>query len=437
MSASGDMSKPNEPSGSSPATLAEVARSYLRLGLTAFGGPAAHIAFMRSELVVRRGWVSEQEFLDLIGGASLLPGPTSTEVAIMLARRRKGWAALVLAGVCFITPSMLLVLVLSWAYVRYGTTDAGAGVLYGVKPVVLAIIANAVVGLARTAVKTWLLGLVATAALAGYFLGLSPVFILLIAALVVTAVENRARWDPFRPRTLEAAAPVFMTKVRLAHHLAARTSRLVRPSLSALFLEFLKLGSVVFGSGYVLVSYLRSDLVLHNHWLTQSQLLATVAIGQVTPGPVFTTATAIGYVVGGVPAALLATLAIFLPSFLLVAALMPLLSREALELERRRARRRQCRRHRPHGRGNCATRSDEPCRLAKCPCRPFESRPAPASSPEPDVARSRRGGGGAAPRLRLRKGRDKALPRGRRGATRSPWSMASGSNSRAHGRVSS
>jgi chromate transporter len=245
----------------------------------------------------------------------------------MLARRRKGWAALVLAGVCFITPSMLLVLVLSWAYVRYGTTDAGAGVLYGVKPVVLAIIANAVVGLARTAVKTWLLGLVATAALAGYFLGLSPVFILLIAALVVTAVENRARWDPFRPRTLEAAAPVFMTKVRLAHHLAARTSRLVRPSLSALFLEFLKLGSVVFGSGYVLVSYLRSDLVLHNHWLTQSQLLATVAIGQVTPGPVFTTATAIGYVVGGVPAALLATLAIFLPSFLLVAALMPLLSR--------------------------------------------------------------------------------------------------------------
>jgi chromate transporter len=177
MSAPPDNSGTDEPRSFSPATLAEVARSYLRLGMTAFGGPAAHLAFMRSELVVRRNWVSEQELLDLIGGASLLPGPTSTEVALMLARRRGGWAALVVGGICFISPSMLLVLALSWAYVRYGTTDAGTGVLFGIKPVVVAIIANALVSLARTAVKRWPLAVVAAASLTGYFLGLSPLLI--------------------------------------------------------------------------------------------------------------------------------------------------------------------------------------------------------------------------------------------------------------------
>ena len=149
---------------------------------------------MRSELVVRRGWVSEQELLDFIGGASLLPGPTSTEVALMLARRRKGWAGLVVGGTCFILPSMLLVLALSWAYVRYGATDAGSGVLFGIKPVVVAIIASAVVGLARTAVKRRILAVVAGAGLAAYFLGVSPLLILFAAALVVTLVDNGRRW---------------------------------------------------------------------------------------------------------------------------------------------------------------------------------------------------------------------------------------------------
>ena len=308
-------------------TLAEVASSYLRLGTTAFGGPASHLAMMRSELVMRRGWVSEQELLDFIGGASLLPGPTSTEVALMLARRRKGWAGLIVGGACFILPSMLLVLVLSWAYVSYGTTDAGAGMLFGIKPVVVAIIANAVVGLARTAVKRRLLAVVAGAGLAAYFLGVSPLLILLGAALVVALVENRHRLTRAVPGGAGSAVPMLVTRMHLARHVGSPSSRFARASLASVFLEFLKLGSIVFGSGYVLVSYLHSDLVLGNHWLTQSQLLATVAIGQVTPGPVFTTATSIGYVVGGLPGALLATVAIFLPSFVFVAALMPLLRR--------------------------------------------------------------------------------------------------------------
>ncbi len=333
------MSDPREnedpsPPPAEPATLAEVARSYLRLGLTAFGGPAAHLAFMRAELVVRRRWVGEQELLDLIGGASLLPGPTSTEVALMLARRRKGWWGLLVGGACFIMPSVLLVLALSWAYVHYGTTNVGTGVLFGVKPVVVAIISNAVVGLARTAVKSWLLGAVAALAVAAYFYGTSPLLILVGAALVVTVVANRDRWTG--RSSAAGAGAAFWAAPHVGHRAGFPLSRLVsRPvpshlakvSLWAIFLEFLKLGSIVFGSGYVLVTYLRGDLVLHGHWLSETQLLATVAIGQVTPGPVFTTATSIGYVVGGLGGALLATVGIFLPSFLLVAALMPVLSR--------------------------------------------------------------------------------------------------------------
>src|ERR1039457_1441684 len=326
MSALPGDAEPCVPAPELPTTLAEVASSYLRLGTTAFGGPASHLAMMRSELVVRRGWVTEQELLDLIGGASLLPGPTSTEVALMLARRRRGWWALLIGGACFILPSVLLVLVLSWAYVRYGTTNAGAGILFGIKPVVVAIIANAVVGLARAAVRSWLLAAVAALALGAYFLGVSPVLILLGAALVVTLVVNRGRWTP-SSSAASSAAPVFLAGLHLGHRVRSAPPHLVKASWWAVFLEFLKLGSIVFGSGYVLVTYLRGDLVLHSHWLTEAQLLATVAIGQVTPGPVFTTATSIGYVVAGLPGAMLATVGIFLPSFVLVAALMPLLRR--------------------------------------------------------------------------------------------------------------
>jgi len=281
---------------------------------------------MRSELVARRGWVTEQELLDLIGGASILPGPTSTQVALMLARRRMGWTGLIVGGVCFIVPSMLLALVLSWGYVRYGTTNAGVGILFGIKPVVVAIIASAVAGLARTAIKSAVLAVVAAAAVAAYFLGLSPLLILLGAAVIVSLSENRRHWTSGLKGGTASSAAIVLAKVHLVHRTGSSSTSLVRPSLWAIFLEFLKLGSIVFGSGYVLVAYLHRDLVLGHHWLTESQLIATVAIGQVTPGPVFTTATSIGYVIGGVPGALVATVAIFLPSFVLVAALMPLLA---------------------------------------------------------------------------------------------------------------
>ncbi|MGA2528689.1 MAG: chromate efflux transporter [Acidimicrobiales bacterium] len=326
MSSSPKNPEEHRPPVAGAATLAEVARSYLRLGLTAFGGPAAHIAFMRSELVVRRGWVDEQELVDIIGGASLLPGPTSTEVALMLARRRKGWWAFAIAGACFIIPSMLAVLALTWAYVRFGTTDAGNGLLFGVKPVVVAIIADALVGLGRTALKTWITAGVAVAGLACYLLGLSPLAILLGAAVVVALFENRrSLTSPLGTRG--RAGAIVLSGMHLANRGIRNRVRLFHPSLYSVFIEFLKLGSIVFGSGYVLVSYLRGDLVANMHWLTESQLLASIAIGQVTPGPVFTTATSVGYLVGGLPGALLATLAIFAPSFVLVALLMPLLAR--------------------------------------------------------------------------------------------------------------
>jgi chromate transporter len=282
--------------------LGEVAVSFLRLGTIAFGGPAAHLALMRSELVERRGWVEEQEFLDLVGGASLLPGPTSTEVAIMLAKRRAGWPGLVVGGSAFILPAMAIVLGLSWAYVRYGTTGPGEAIVSGVVPVVLAIVVDAIVGLGRRALHSVLLVAIAAAGLAGYFLGGSPLVILLAGlATALVAHEVRQRFG--------------CSGVQVA------------PGVVAILVEFLKLGSVVFGSGYVLFSYLRGDLVRTHHWLTLRQLLATVAIGQLTPGPVFTTATSIGYVLGGLPGGLVATAGIFLPSFVFVAALLPVLAR--------------------------------------------------------------------------------------------------------------
>ena len=280
--------------------LREVAACFLKLGCTAFGGPAAHLSLMRSELVRRRQWVEEQEFLDLIGGASLLPGPTSTEVAIMLAKRRAGWPGLLVGGVAFIAPAMLLVLALSWAYVRYGSTGPGAHLLEGILPIIIAIVADAVIGLARQALSSWLKAGVAAAALAAYVLGANPLLVL-VGGLVVSMAASEAA--------------------------TSRKGPALQVTLWAVFLEFLKLGAVVFGSGYVLFAYLRSDLVRSHHWLSLHELLATVAIGQLTPGPVFTTATSIGYVVAGVPGALVATLGIFLPSFVLVAIALPVIGR--------------------------------------------------------------------------------------------------------------
>jgi chromate transporter len=301
----------------------------LKLGTIAFGGPAVHVAMLREETVRRRRWLPDSEFLDLFGAVSLLPGPSSTQLAIALARRRAGWAGLLLGGACFILPAMAIVLALAWAYVRYGTTPTGGGVLYGVGPVVIAVVAVAVWELARGALtrhrecgRLAVAGLTAVglAALAGYLAGVNALVILAAGGLVVSVVGNRRRLRP----AARALLPVLPVGPLTA---AVPARRGPSPALVDVAVEFLKLGVVVFGSGYVLLAFLQRDLVTGLGWLSAREVLDGVVAGQVTPGPVFTTATFLGYLLGGLPAAVVATAAIFLPSFVLVAVLEPLIGR--------------------------------------------------------------------------------------------------------------
>ena len=298
----------------------EVALFFLRLSLTAFGGPAAHIAMMEQEVVRRRAWLTREEFLDLLGAANLIPGPSSTELAIFIGYRRAGWVGLLLGGACFILPAALIVGGCAWAYVRFGALPQVASLLYGVKPVVIAIVLQALLGLGRSAVKSWALGAIAFGAVVASFAG--------VDALVVLAAGGTlamiAKAVPERGGLRGVAVPALSTLGRAATPAAAAVAS---ASLLGLFMVFLKVGAVLFGSGYVLLAFLRADLVDHRHWLTESQLLDAVAVGQVTPGPVFTTATFIGYVLHGTTGALVATLGIFLPSFILVAVSGPLVRR--------------------------------------------------------------------------------------------------------------
>ena len=284
--------------------------------MTAFGGPAAHIAMMRDEAVVRRKWMDDQRFLDLLGATNLIPGPNSTEMAIYIGFQQAGWAGLVLAGVFFILPSMLMVMALAWLYVRFGTVPAADWLLYGVKPVIIAVIVQALWGLGKRAVKGPLTAVSGLAALAFFFLGANPVLLLLAGGLFVMIIENLRL-----KRTGVAALIIPMGAVPAG--IAGKTPF----TLPILFLKFLKVGAVLYGSGYVLLAFLHTDFVTRLGWLTDRQLLDAIAIGQVTPGPVFTTATFIGYVLGGVRGSLLATIAIFLPSFVFVALSSPFVAR--------------------------------------------------------------------------------------------------------------
>jgi chromate transporter len=295
--------------------LLELAALFLRLGITAFGGPAAHIAMMEDEVVTRRRWLTREEFLDLLGATNLIPGPNSTEMAIHIGHRRAGWAGLVVAGSCFIVPAALLVGALAWAYVRVGALPRSIAILDGVKPVVVAIVVQALWRLGRSALKSWFLGVVAAAAVAASFLGLHELLILALAGLLVAV----ARVGPKPSAAMLLPLPFGGLGTALATSMSA--------GLLPLFLVFLKIGSVLFGSGYVLLAFLRSDLVERYHWLTNAQLLDAVAVGQVTPGPVFTTATFIGFVLRGPMGALLATVGIFLPAFVFVALSGPLVPR--------------------------------------------------------------------------------------------------------------
>ena len=314
-----------------PSPLVEVLWLFLRLGFTAFGGPAAHIAMMREEVVRRRQWISEAHFIDLIGVANLIPGPSSTELAIYLGYLRAGWPGLLLAGVCFIGPAMLIVLALAWAYVTYGALPQIGWLFYGIQPVVVAIIAQAIWNLGRTVFKGPLAASLALLVLVCYFLGVNVLILLFGGAALYGLLRLLiSRWRK-KPPVISFTAPLLLADLRTFVEPLVPISgvgAIATPvSLGLVFLTFLKLGSVVYGSGYTLLAFLRTDLVQNLHWLTDKQLLDAVSIGQFTPGPVFTTATFIGYIIGGWPAALLATLAMFLPSFVLIALIHPVASR--------------------------------------------------------------------------------------------------------------
>jgi chromate transporter len=299
--------------------LGELAGLFLKLGATAFGGPAAHIALMEDEVVRRRQWLSREEFLDLLGATNLIPGPNSTELAMHVGRRRAGWAGLVVAGGCFIVPAALIVAAIAWAYVKFGTLPAAQGLLYGIKPVIIAVVVQALWGLGRSALKTRWLTVVGMTVAVLTFAGVNELVLLFGAGALMGfggawARQSGGRVACFTPLLGAAALP-----------LTTAANAVVPFSLGSLFLFFLKVGSVLFGSGYVLLAFLRADLVERRGWLTESQLLDAIAVGQFTPGPVFTTATFIGYVLGGPWAALLATVGIFLPAFFFVAISGPLI----------------------------------------------------------------------------------------------------------------
>jgi len=298
--------------------LREVVSVFLRLGVVAFGGPAAHIAMMREELVRRRRWVSDAQFIDLLGLTNLIPGPNSTEMAIHLGYLRAGAWGLVLGGVCFIVPAMLIVMALAWAYVRWGGLPVATGVLYGVKPVIIAIVLQAMWGLARTAVRGPLLAGAFVVAAALALAGVHELLVLFGAGGVAALVVPRRRAVAGAVAALAWATPA---RVMAAAAAAGGVT------LGTMTLVFLKIGAVLYGSGYVLLAFLRADFVERLGWLTDRQLLDAVAVGQVTPGPVFTTATFIGFLLAGWTGAVLATVAIFLPSFVFVAASRPLLPR--------------------------------------------------------------------------------------------------------------
>jgi len=276
---------------------------------------------MEDEVVRRRNWLTRDEFLDLLGATNLIPGPNSTELAIHIGHRQAGWPGLLVAGISFILPAMLIVMTFAWAYVRFGSLPQVAGVLYGVKPVIIAIVLQALWSLTRAAIKTKFLAFVAVAAVALTFLRVHELIVLFGAGVIVGLARLIAKQiRSGRNLLLPISSPFALL-------LQATAGTVVPFGLWPMFLFFLKVGAVLYGSGYVLLAFIRADLVERWHWLTETQLLDAIAVGQVTPGPVFTTATFIGYVLGGTQGAIVATLGIFLPAFFFVAVSGPLVPR--------------------------------------------------------------------------------------------------------------
>jgi chromate transporter len=313
---------------------------FLKLGCISYGGPAAHIALMENEVVRKRQWLTRQQFLDLLGAANLIPGPSSTEMAISVGFVRAGWAGLCLAGASFILPAAVITGAFAWAYVRFGGLPQAASVLGGIKAAVIAVIGLAIWRLGKTAVRDWLLATLGAIALGLFLLGSGPLLILLgggfLGMLAIRSRQIRAAGLDRREGGDKPSVPAFLVfnigalkfstwsrALLVAATLAAPI--VIRPSLGEIAKFFFRVGAVLYGGGYVLLAFLEQGLVHQHAWLTQRQLLDAVAIGQFTPGPVLSTATFIGYILDGVPGAAVATVAIFLPSFFYVALLAPVL----------------------------------------------------------------------------------------------------------------
>jgi chromate transporter len=292
--------------------LKEVIRFFLRLGFTAFGGPAVHIAMMRDEAVVKRKWMSEQHFLDLVGATNLIPGPNSTEMAIHIGQERAGWRGLVIGGLCFIMPAVLITLCIAWLYKSYGHLPQVQPFIYGIKPAIIAVIIAAIYPLAIKSLQTVELGIIGVVCLLLCFFGLSQLIILFGAGFVAMGLAA------IRLRKKNAASSFLPLAL-----LQTQDHRFFSPANISLFLSFLKIGAILYGSGYVLFAFLDAELVTKGI-ISHRQLIDAIAVGQFTPGPVFSSVTFIGYQVNGISGAVISTIGIFLPSFLFVAFLNPL-----------------------------------------------------------------------------------------------------------------
>ncbi|MEL7353889.1 MAG: chromate transporter [Cyanobacteria bacterium J06560_5] len=299
--------------------LRELATVFFRLGTVAFGGPAAHIAMMDDEVVKRRQWMSREGLLDLMGVTNLLPGPNSTELAIHIGYERARWRGLFVAGASFILPAMVLVWLLAALYVRYQTVPQMGWLLYGIKPVIIAVVLQALWKLGKKAAKDRPTTVVGLLAIAAYFTGLNEVLLLFVAGISVMLIKN---WQS-RNTTVGAILLPLSGSVAQAGTTATAATTVTSLGWASVFLFFLKIGCVLYGSGYVLLAFLQRDLVEQQGWLTSQQLLDAIAIGQITPGPVFTTATFVGYLLAGNAGALAGTIGIFLPAFLLVGLVNP------------------------------------------------------------------------------------------------------------------
>ena len=293
--------------------LKEIARLFLKLGIIGFGGPAVHIAMMEEEVVRKRAWMSQQHFLDLVGATNLIPGPNSTEMTMHIGHERAGWKGLVVAGSCFILPAVLITALLAWAYQQYGQLPHVQPYIYGIKPAIIAVVVSLMLRLGRKALKNVELGIIGTMAAIAVLAGVNEILVLFAGGFMGIALYLVKQ----RNSTAQTIFPVVLLQVVYA---------VANPSLVSLFLTFLKIGSILYGSGYVLFAFLDAELVAKG-LLSKQQLVDAIAIGQFTPGPVFSSATFVGWQISGYPGAIVATAGIFLPSFLFVALLNPLIPR--------------------------------------------------------------------------------------------------------------